>query len=562
MPLLVAFGAVVYWPGLTTGFFLDDYLHSAMVHGRFPGIRGPFTLYDFVSDDNRAALLARGFLPWWADAHVTLRFLRPLASALLFYEHRWLDAWPVVMHVHSFAWWVAAVFVARALFRTVVAPRAASIATVIFALAPCHALPVGWLANREALISLVFGTVGLVSILRWQAGKGAWWAALAFVAFALGLCAGEYTLGCAGYLALFAWTAKCKPARRWVSVLTFGVPLAAYMGVRRALGYGAFASGFYLDPLHDPLLFLRHAPWRFACLIMRGWFSQEPGTWDWGTPATVIVAAGAFVIGARLALVHVTEQLEPDARRTTWTLVWGSILALLPMLTALPSPRLLGAAMLGVSPVVGVLLDSTWFRRDAEARHGAEEWTAIVATLLGFAHLVHSPAAAWANARLTRTYSREFADHAADLARRLAAKTDHDVVIVRGLDDVFFYGFAIDALGVEDTHWTVLSRTGHVLCVRRDASTLELVAATGLFPASGGDLYRSEVNRIVPGDSFHAGELTARVDEVDPFGPRRVRFHFGADVADPRWTWVGESRERGFYDATPPKVGFGAPFDP
>src|SRR5580698_9781841 len=117
MSLLFAVGAVVFWPALTTPFFLDDYLHWAMVEGRFPAPRGPFSLYDFVADDDRQALLDRGFLPWWTDPRITLRFFRPLSSALLYYEHKWLDAWPFVMHLHSFAWWALAVLAARALFR-------------------------------------------------------------------------------------------------------------------------------------------------------------------------------------------------------------------------------------------------------------------------------------------------------------------------------------------------------------------------------------------------------------------------------------------------------------
>lgn len=123
MCLLVAVGAVVFWPALTTPFFLDDYLQSAMVKGRYPGVHSPWTLYDLVGDDNREALFDRGFLPWWTDPRLTVRFLRPLSSLLLYCAHRWLGAWPFAMHLQSFAWWIVAVLAARALFRRCVAPR-------------------------------------------------------------------------------------------------------------------------------------------------------------------------------------------------------------------------------------------------------------------------------------------------------------------------------------------------------------------------------------------------------------------------------------------------------
>src|SRR5205814_1201042 len=119
--------------------------------GNFPGERSPFNLYDFVNDADRAALLERGTLPWWTDPHLKLRFFRPLSSALIWAEHRVLGDGTFPLHVHSFLWWCAVVIAARALFQRVLAPRAAMLATIVFALAPCHALPIAWLANREAL---------------------------------------------------------------------------------------------------------------------------------------------------------------------------------------------------------------------------------------------------------------------------------------------------------------------------------------------------------------------------------------------------------------------------
>jgi hypothetical protein len=438
-------------------------------------------------------------------------------------------------------------------------------ATVIFALAPCHALPIGWLANREALIALALGTLGLIGFLRWRSGGPSRWALLSLGAFSLALAAGEYALGCGGYVLAFAWRAPPASPRRWRSVLLFLVPAIVYLVARHALGYGAEASGFYQDPLRDTALFLRDAPWRLTFLVLAGWFSQDATAWQWSSAEwPVVLVVLTFALAARAVLRHVTSQLPAEARRVTWTLVWGSMFSLVPMLAVLPSVRLLGVAMLGIAPVVGVILDVAWFGRDTEARHGIDELTAIVGTLLGFAHLVHGPIRGWANARQIHAYAVEFADHAAELARRLEGKDAPDVVVVRGLDDVFFYGFALEALGVKGSHWTVLAHTGHVLCLRKDAKTIELVVAadSGLYPASLGDLYRSEANPLAAGETFTTGGLVTTVGEMDPSGPKKALFTFESDLDDPRWTWVGESRSRGFYDAAPPKIGFGAPFEP
>ncbi len=563
---LVALGAVVFWPSLTTPFFLDDFLHSAMVRGRFPGVRGPLTLYDFIGDDNRDALFARGFLPWWTDPRLTLRFLRPLSSLCLYCAHRWLGASPFLMHLQSFAWWIAAVLAARALFRYCLAPRAAAFATVIFALAPCHALPLGWLANSEALITITFGALGLAAMLRWKDEGGLRWAVWSVVAFCLALAAGEYGIGLGGYVLVFALLAPKGAPRRWRSVLLFAVPTIAYLAVRHALGYGAVASGFYQDPLHETALFITQAPWRAVPLVLMGWFcvgqygrAALSGQFDPTSLANLVVFAAIF----SPVLVYVGRQLRPDARRMIWALVCGSVLSLVPVLSVLPAMRLLGVAMLGIASVIGVVLEVAWFGSEIEARYGLPELTAVVGTLLGFGHLIHSPGRSWLNGREMSQYASVFVDRTAELAKRLAGRPAADIVVVLGLDDVFFYGFGLEVLGVHDTHWTVLTHASHVLCLRRDQSTLELVvgAGAGLYPAAYGDLYRSELHPLAVGETFVAGGYFATVTETGPFGPRKARFQFPADIDDPRWVWITENGLSGFIDAEPPKVGFGAPFN-
>jgi hypothetical protein len=136
--LLVAVGAVIFLPAIRAPLFLDDYFQTSMIEGTYPSPRSPFNLYDFVGKKDHALLLARGLLPWWSHPRLTVRFLRPLSSILIFADHRILGNRPLLSHLHSFAWWAAATLAARALFRRTIAPRSALFAMVIFALAACH----------------------------------------------------------------------------------------------------------------------------------------------------------------------------------------------------------------------------------------------------------------------------------------------------------------------------------------------------------------------------------------------------------------------------------------
>src|SRR3954466_2834445 len=63
---LLAIGAILFSPALTTPLFLDDHLQGAMVEGTFPAARSPLNLYDFVDDGDRKMLTDRGLLPWWS----------------------------------------------------------------------------------------------------------------------------------------------------------------------------------------------------------------------------------------------------------------------------------------------------------------------------------------------------------------------------------------------------------------------------------------------------------------------------------------------------------------
>jgi hypothetical protein len=59
-----------------------------------------------------------GVLPWWSDDRLSIAFFRPLSSALLAIDHRWLDGGGFWSHVHALLWYglVAAARVLRLLF--------------------------------------------------------------------------------------------------------------------------------------------------------------------------------------------------------------------------------------------------------------------------------------------------------------------------------------------------------------------------------------------------------------------------------------------------------------
>jgi hypothetical protein len=557
-------GIVVFLPALRTPFLLDDYLHASMVRQAYPAARGPFDLYNFIDDADRTILLDRGMLPWWSHAELRVRFFRPLSSALVWAEHQLVGERPLWLHAHSFAWWVAAVIAAHCLFRRRLSERATGFATAIFALAPCHTLPLGWLANREALIALALGTFGLLETERWKEGEGIRHAFIALVAFALAALGGEYAL-CLGGYALALSFAHERGRRRFKlgGFALFAAPAAVYLALRARLGYGATGSGFYVDPLRDPLLFVSEAPRRAMTLFIEAWLALDSDTVTSSTPMPVVVVVALGIVALLVfAWRRASVEMAREKRRCLAAMTFGSIAALVPVMAVLPSPRLLGASMLGVAALVGEIIDGAWFGPSSLARGRRTELSGLVALALAFAHLVHGPGTSWIVGRQFQRSATNFAVHVEALRKRIAHLGDAEVIVVRGAGGSFFMPFALDVAGALPARWRVLSHTGHVLAQRRGPNTLELVVPPdqSVFP-SYGNLFRDQTSAIRVGDTFSVPGMKASVLEVGTSGPRKVRFDFDKPIGSPGQLWMTESRE-GFPEALPPPEGFGKPFDP
>ncbi len=565
LALLFAAGVVLLLPAVRAPFFLDDYMQASVAKGTFPAPRfGAFDLYDFVNDADRGVLYERGILPWWAEPTLQVRFFRPLSSVLLWADYHLFDGSPLPLHIHSLLWWIATVLAARALYRRLLAPRVAAIATVIFALAPCHVFPIAWLANREALVSIAFGIAALDAYLRWRDDGRLVHAAVATGLFALSMTGGEYAIGFAGYVLAFELATPRQPLiRRGLGVLPFVVPLVAYMLVRAMLGYGAHGSGYYADPFLQPTEFLHAAPRRVAILLAEAWGGLHGLVFDDDTPSwelAVVVVAGAALLFWPFRRMFL--RLDEGPRRTTGALLLGAHLALIPVLAAAPAPRLLGTTMLGIAAAIAVLLDQAWFPVVAEERRGAAELTGLVALALGFAHFVHGPGTTWLMAREFWQSATHAASRTSSLIARRPDVESSEVVIVRGMFNSFILPFSLDERGRPAGRWRVLTQTGHVLALRRDARTIDLVVPFDkcLYPKGVANLFRADSSPIPVGASFRIPDARVTVLEVGPLGPRAARFEFDGDLEDDR-VWLNDAIG-GLEDAPLPPKGFGKPYDP
>jgi len=552
-------GVVANRAALRAPLDLDDFAQRAMIEGTLTASRGPFNLYDFVSDDNRAALLDRGVIPWWSDRRLVTRFLRPIPSALVWLDHRLFGFEAFRPHVVSFVWWVAAVLAGYALYRTAIGRRSAIPATAAFALSPTLAIPLVWLANRNILVTLSFGALALALYVRWRNERRLVLGLATAIAFAATVLTGEYALCLTGYLIAFELCRRTESAgRRLAGLLPAAVPFVAYAAAHASLGYGAVASGFYRDPTTDPVAYLQALPRSFSTLLAAAWLSIDV-TSPWLSSGTVgaslILGAIALVVGAVWSARR--GPTTTDRVGGLW-LACGSVIGLLPLAVTEPSRRLLGVVALGVSGAVGVLIEQGAPRIRRPLRVSP---LLMVAALAGLIHLAAAP-----------FQSRGISlDAVEDQVRELAqfdtvphqARAVDTTLVVRAMRGLTVLSAPFILREDAPKHWWVLSHTFEpTAAIRTSPGSIEIVQEhVPLFPIGPTGIVRTIPFKA--GDIVEISGLRATVLRVDALGsPMAVRYEFDRDLDSPDVSWIAEGRS-GFAVVDPrPPVGIGVRLPP
>jgi hypothetical protein len=593
----------LHWPSLDNGFRSDDYPQRAMLLGKFPAARSPLDLFDFArgTPGDYRRLLDFGHLPWWSEPQLKLRMLRPLASLMLAFDQRVLGADPHWHHAHSLLWLVLLLMAAGRLLWQALPPTAASLALLMFAAAPCHTIPVGWLANRSTLVAsaLAFWAVSLhlknqsepsapaakydrgfasaagPGARRWSEPRLGRELACAGLT-ALALLTGEYALASLGYGLAFSWlgATRARGLRRQLrAAAPLLIPLAAYVPLHWLSGSGIAHSGYYLTPLGDPLGYARAALIRAPVLAadvlfglpglyltygspLRNWLLQThwiptqlwlqlPGWTSWH----VLIGYAALGFGALLTFRLLRTAAEPALR---W-LALGAGLALLPCVGSLPEDRLLTAATLGASALL-----ATTLLQAAPWRGGFR----LGRTLLWLACL-------WVPlSALDRSYDDIRAVvHGSNVARSWARYADmpeydaeHTRVYVLSSAD-FNSAVNLPWMRWVEGHPLPLSyrrlSTGAlpIDLLRIDDRTLELrILTINVAGTAVPSLYRGSDTPIAAGD--HVDMPGLRVDVLNSMfdNPTRVRFRFDRSVDDPS-LWFVYPTEAGLRRQSMPAIG-------
>jgi len=565
-------GVLLASPALGAGLWLDDHLHRFLVgqHVRGEGL-GPWWELYVAAEGDPALTRARmdvGFSPWWALPELRLRFLRPVSAATHYVDYAlWPDAaW--LMHAQSLAWYAGLVVAVGALLRRWLGPTwVAGLATLLYAIDDAHAMPVGWIAQRNALVSAVLVVLVLVAHDRarrdgWR--PGAWLGPLGLL---LALGAGEASVAALGYLGAYA--ILLEPARRreqsaeegWAGRAGRGVlalwpylmVVIAWRSIYDALGYGAEGSGVYLDPGREPAAFLAALPDRLAALGLsqlawpaaEAWAVAPP---PWGR-ARAIAAVG--LLG--LALL---PRLRTD--RGLAVALLGGALALVPAAAVVPGDRMLLLAGVGGSAAVaGVIAVAA-----GEGERVRAAWRGLAIALAPGLLVVHGVLAPLALPRQVAALSP-----ALEVAQRAAvaslpddpALSQQHLAIVNApptfvSSTLWLWRWGDEAHALPRSLRLLGATFEPVIVQRPDPHTLVLQPVGGYL----GDPFTA--NARGPSHPFAAGDRLAlagwsvEIAGVAHGRPTVVRVRFDVPLEDPSLRWVVWQGDR-FVPFTPPAVG-------
>lgn len=531
---------------LDAGFWSDDYLHHAMLEGRYPAERAAWDLFRFAdgSTEDTRKLVEYGYYPWWAHEHFRLSMLRPLASLLHAADYGTFGLDARSHHLHSLFWWVACLAAVAALFFSLLPRRAAACALVLFALDESHTVPLLWLSNRSVLIASAFAFTGLWAHVQGRLHGRSWGVPLGAVCFALALCAGEYAFAVFGYLLAFELLGA--PAGGRLRALAPAVVLAVSFVVVSALGgYGSAHSGLYTSPIADPIGYAAKLGPGLPVLLSDLLWGFSADWWTFGPPLpvpawrAVQLASGLGAFVALLALWRLCRRwLAPEHAAALRWLLGGALLSLLPVLGSFITSRLVLPASVAVAALLGSLAVAAVSRLrtgGVAARTGSVLLLAAVVSV----HVVLAPLVGRDTARRYAyvAKSRTAWPMAAELDDALVAGQRVVQLSAADANDAAYLPFVRGAYG------RPMPRSFHLLSgapgahrlTRVDRRTLELAVLddAALLASVNGSLTRSPSEPLGEGRAVDLPGLRVEVLETRLGQPARMRYRFDEPLDSP-----------------------------
>lgn len=563
--LIAMLGAVLMLPSLRAGLLFDDYHVKLLMQNSNSPLRllkSPLDMFRLLDGNivHNKALMDYGFLPWWTDEAVKAAFWRPVASFTHWVDYLlWPDT-PALMHAQSVLWYAALAAAVTLLYQRVMGMTAvAIIAAFLYCVDDAHVVPIGFLANRNALLAALFGVLTLLAHSKWRDERWRLGALLAPCMLALSLLSKEEGIATVAYLVAFALLMDGAPLRRRLLTLApYAVVIVIWRIMWSHLGYGVAHIGPYVDPLREPLRYAMSLLTNAPILIM-GQLAAPPAD------LSLILQSGMlrwFGAAAWVFVVLVAAAWLPLLRRDRVARFWalGMVLALIPLCTTFPADRMLLFIGLGAMGLMAQFLQRIvaapmeWPRQRL--------WRTVVLVLAGvfvIRHAVISPLNL--PIRAASPMGPQYVLDRLYLKQPPGPQIEKQDLVVINAPTIFVVMTSPLVWASENApmpkHMRVLSSSlFQPVDVRRmDEKTLVVRPSPGFLAWLDDRLCRGEDRPMTVGQKVNLTGMSVEVTALTWDGrPAEAIFRFDVPLEDQSLKWL-QWKDGGFLPFTPPPVG-------
>lgn len=555
---LAAIGIVFTLPTLFLGFHLDDFV-GRYIYSDLPDAR---KLYDIMSagfgvtdgnPEHNHWLIEQGYAPWWTYPRLLIAMFRPVSLVAHWVDFTYLRDQAVLMHAENLLWFGVLILSGTRFYRGVLGPLVGGLAAFLYAFDHTHGFAIGFIANRNALITVALGFLTLD--LHHRARQTGRFTPLLFAttSYVLALLAGEMSLAALGYIVAHAvFLDGGSRKERFLAVAPYLAVTMVWRGAYNALGYGAKFCGLYVDPGRDPGRFIRVLFERGPVLLTGELFAPPADLYSLKPEWAPWLAAGAALFSVGFALT-----LVPLLRRSRSARFWtaGMLFSIVPATTTHPSNRLLfyvGIGAMGLLAELWQLYAVTLLNAKLD---GLQPFSRTFGSILVAVHLFVSPLAlpfTSASVALASPIRKAFGDVGDD---------------VGGLDLVFVTApdyYSVRLMAMErrvrgqplPRRWRVLAYGPQSVAVHRENErTLVLDYDGGILNTPMMELFRDKRLTMAPGETIRLEGLTIRVLTVTNDGrAQRVAFEFDDSLDAPTFRFLYWEKDR-FAPFAVPAVG-------
>jgi hypothetical protein len=550
-------------PSLGVGWVIDDNVQRLRFFGsdKLPEIPAdPWKFFTFSDGDPEQTLrlMDRGIWPWWTYKNIHAAFWRPLTVLTHWLDYSLWPDHPALMHAQSVIWYAAVAWVVALLYRRFLgATWVAGLAAVLYAVDDGRGMPVGFLANRNALVATFFGMAAVLAHDRWRRSGWKPGAVIGPGLFGAGLLGAEAGVGALAYIVAHAvFLDKAAGRRRILVPLPYIIVLVFWRMAWHWAGGGIEGIGLYVDPLTEPGRFLREAVFRVPILLLGQWALPPSDSYlltaelGWLPPhAAITFVLLAFIAGA------VWPVIRQDSVSRFFGL--GMILALGPICATFPSDRMLFFVGLGAFGLIARFLaqsrESVRFSQTTQR----PKLTRLVRFVLIAVHAGLAPLGLAVRSAMPVGPPQIMKGFLIPPVTDPALKGQTVVLVTAPVILAATYFPIMQALAglPVPAHVRFLAPHQPPVDIRRvDDRTLVIRPAGGFLKSPWDQLARNGCHPMSLGERVELAGMTAEVTALtSDRRPAEVKFRFDRPLEDPSFRWLYWSPQ-GFETKAPPNA--------